>query len=45
MENIKNQIKLNDEVIFKIKPYYNSLSEYHDGTVTGIYEDGVMIFA
>lgn len=43
MQNIKEQIKINDEVIFKIKPYYDSLSELHDGIVTGIYEDGVMI--
>ena len=44
MESIRNEIKLNDEVIFRIKPYYQSaLSTYQDGTVTGIYANGVMI--
>lgn len=44
MDTIKNQIEINDEVIFRIKPYYyGSLSEYHDGTVTAIYEEGVMV--
>ena len=44
MENVKAEIKLNDDVIFRIKPYYHgALSEYHDGTVTAIYDHGVMI--
>lgn len=44
MEKIKSQIKINDEVIFKIKPYdITALSDYNDGTVTAIYDNGVMI--
>lgn len=44
MINIKDEVKLDDEIIFKVKPYYyDSLSEYCDGTVTAIYEEGVMI--
>lgn len=44
MEHIKNQVKLNDDIIFKIKPYdASSLSEYNDGTVTAIWENGVTI--
>ncbi|MBG9693196.1 hypothetical protein ACOMCU_01380 [Lysinibacillus sp. UGB7] len=44
MESNQNQIKINDEVIFRIKPYYyGALGEYHDGIVTAIYENGVLV--